>query len=57
MSRGQFRNATGDSFFAWDGDVVRFLAPLFGGDGTTSPVNHYFIDSCLRTSLLRQGPI
>jgi uncharacterized protein (TIGR00251 family) len=22
MSRGQIRNATGDSFFAWDGDVL-----------------------------------
>jgi uncharacterized protein len=22
MSRGQVRNATGDSFFAWDGDVL-----------------------------------
>lgn len=22
MSRGQVRNSTGDSFFAWDGDVL-----------------------------------
>ena len=137
MSRGQARNTTGDSFFAWDGEVlvvnilgkpspgkpspgkpsastdaigkrkgtqlkvsvtaaplagkatdhmVRFLAPLFSvavGDVevafgrenvnkqlrirapkklpsvlfSASPVSRYFIDSCLRASLLRQRPI
>ena len=128
MSQGHIRNATGNSFFAWDGEVlvVNILgkpsagknaigkpkgtqlkvsvtaAPLAGkatnhthgalsgaavrrGRGrhrggvrarerqqaaahpgaektagrvfAASPVNHYFIDSCSRMSLLRQGPI
>ena len=33
MSRGQIRNATGDSFFAWDGEmlVVNILGKPSGG--------------------------
>ena len=40
MSRGQIRNATGDAFFAWDGDVliVNILGkPSAGKDAIGKP--------------------